>query len=239
MTKALLSRRGVEFDAIDISSTPGAREELRALGILSVPAVVVGERFMTGWNPTRLAELVGFDLTERRSSPSELIGSTRLILEAALRATRQVPEDRWETGIPGRPRPLRELVRHLFHVIDAAVDADVLGKFPAGQWLVEMDIPSMTGAERLARYGEAVRARFEAWYTAPGAQDEAAFARVIDADVGPRTLAQVLERTRLHAAQHLRQVYALLERFGVQPNAPLTDERLRSLGLEELPEEVF
>jgi len=40
-----------------------------------------------------------------------------------------------------------------------------------------------------------------------GQIDPAAFDRMIDADVGPRTLSQILERTRFHAAQHLRQVY--------------------------------
>src|SRR5581483_6624594 len=79
---------------------------------------------------------------------------------------------------------------------------------------------------------EAVRAKLTAWYT--GA-DPAAFARIIDADVGPRTLAQVLERTRLHAGQHLRQLYAFVEWCGVTPDDRLTDERLRELGFE-LPE---
>ena len=63
-------------------------------------------------------------------------------------------------------------------------------------------------------------------------------ARIIDADVGPRTLAQVLERTRLHAAQHLRQLYAFVEWCGLKPVDRLTDERLRELGFE-LPESVF
>lgn len=94
----------------------------------------------------------------------------------------------------------------------------------------------MTGGARLTRYGEAVRARFGTWYAVV---DPAAFERIIDADVGPRTLGQVLERTRLHAAQHLRQLYALLESCGVTPEAPLTDDELRRLGFDQLPEDVF
>jgi hypothetical protein len=88
----------------------------------------------------------------------------------------------------------------------------------------------------MVRYGRAVQAKFAAWYAAP--LDDAAFGRTIDADVGPRTLTQVLERTRLHAGQHLRQIYALLQAAGVQPEAPLTDADLRRLGLD-LPAEVF
>src|SRR5919199_701610 len=165
MTKAMLSRRGVEFDAFDVENDPQAFQALRALGIASVPAVVVGDRWMTGWNPTRLAELVGFAHQERGGSPEELVSSVREILEAALRAVRQFPEDAdWERQAPGRDRPLRELVRHLFHVVEVSVDADLLEVFPAKAWLEAKDVPPLKGTARLARYGEAVRAKFEAWY---------------------------------------------------------------------------
>jgi glutaredoxin len=235
MTKALLSKRGVEFDVLDVENDPEAMRALRALGLTSVPAVVVGDRHLTGWNPSKLAELVGFEHQEASTPPAELLASLRLVLNAAIRAVRQVPDDRWEMKSPDRDRPLRELARHLFHVVEAGVDADVLGVFPAQEWLEAKDVPSLTGGERLARYGEAVRAKLDAWYATA---DAAAFARTIEADVGPRTLAQVLERTRLHAAQHLRQLYAFLDWCGVTPADPVTDEDLRRLGLE-LPDSVF
>src|SRR5919199_1413227 len=126
MTKAMLSRRGVEFDAFDVENDPEALEALRALGIASVPAVVVGERWMTGWNPTRLAELVGFAYTERTAAPEELVGSIGQIVEAAIRAVAQVPDGQWALRAGGRDRPLRELARHLFEVVERGVDADVL-----------------------------------------------------------------------------------------------------------------
>jgi len=50
MTKAMLSRRGVEFDAFDVENDPHALEQLRALGLSSVPAVAIGNRSMTGWS---------------------------------------------------------------------------------------------------------------------------------------------------------------------------------------------
>src|SRR5919199_633265 len=216
MTKAMLSRRGVEFDALDVENDPRALEQLRALGLSSVPAVVVGDRMMTGWNPTQLAEVVGFSLQEQTGTPEDLLSSLRVVLDA----------------------PLRELARHLFHVVEAGVDADVLGVFPATAWLEARDVPTLSGATLLTRYGEAVRAKFHVWYeSAP--PDPVRFARSVEADVGPRTLAQVLERTRLHAAQHLRQLYAFLAWLGVTPDEPVTDDELRKLGLRDLPDEVF
>ena len=238
MTKAMLSRRGVEFDAFDVENDPEAARTLRELGFSSVPLVVVGDRSVSGWNPTRLAELVGFALDERAGTPEELVSSLRVILDAALRAVRQLPDDGLERMAPGRNRPLRELVRHLFHVVEVSVDADLLGMFPAGQWLASKDIPSLNSQARLSRYGEAVRAKFEAWY---GAEPPvaAAFSRVLDADVGPRTLEQVLQRTRLHAAQHLRQLYAFHTWFGITSDNPLSDDALRAMGLTDLPDDLF
>jgi hypothetical protein len=236
MTKALLSNRGIEFDALDVANDPSAMSALRALGIVSVPAVVVGERWMTGWNPTRLGELVGFAYSERAAPPEELIGSIGQIVDSAIRAVGQVPDSAWESTWPGRDRPLRELARHLFDVVERGVDADVMSAFPADLWLRNHDVPGLASVGLMQRYGQAVQAKFAAWYVAP--LDAEAFARTIDADVGPRTLTQVLERTRLHAGQHLRQIYALLEKAGVQPEAPLTDADLRGLGLD-LPADVF
>ncbi|MCA1647062.1 MAG: hypothetical protein LC797_16905 [Chloroflexi bacterium] len=238
MTKAMLSRRGVEFDALDVENDPRALEQLRALGFSSVPVVVVGERSMSGWNPTKLAELVGFALEEKAGTPQELLSSQRVILDGALRAVRQIPDDGWERMAPGRKRPLRELVRHIFHVIEVSVDADVLGVFPALQWLAARDVPALSGGGLLTRYGEVVSAKFQAWYEVKP-PDAARFARTIDADVGPRSLQQVLQRTRLHSAQHLRQIYAFLGWFGVRPDQRVTDDDLRQMGLTDLPDELF
>jgi hypothetical protein len=236
MMKALLSRRGVEFDDFNVEADPSAMDELVSRGIKSVPAAILGDRSMSGWNPTRLAELLGMQLEEEPVAPAELVRTVRLVLDAAIRATAQVPEDRWEMTHEHRPRPLRELVRHLFQVVEVSVDADVLGVFPAELWLKQVDVPYTTGRSRLLRYGEAVRVKFESWYSHI---DEDAFTRTIDADVGPRTLNQVLERTRLHAAQHLRQVYAFLEMAGVEPHDPLTEAEMRRMGFTQLPVEVF
>src|SRR4051812_22421562 len=153
MTKALLSNRGIEFDALDVANDPSAMATLQELGIASVPAVVVGERWMTGWNPTRLAELVGFAHAERAAPPEELVGSIGQIVESAIRAVGQVPDDAWDNVWPGRDRPLRELARHIFEIVERGVDADVMSAFPADAWLRNHDVPGLAGAALLQRYG--------------------------------------------------------------------------------------
>src|SRR3954451_7665706 len=148
MTNALLSQRGVEFDVLDVENDPAAMSALRALGLASVPAVVVGDRAMTGWNPTRLAALVGFAYEERATPPEELVPSLHHALDATLRAVRQIPDDRWEMTAPGRERPLRELARHLLHVVEAGVDADRLGLFPAESGLGGQEVAAPRRAAR-------------------------------------------------------------------------------------------
>jgi hypothetical protein len=44
---------------------------------------------------------------------------------------------------------------------------------------------------------------------------------------------QVFERSTWHSAQHARQLVALLERFGIKPERPLTSEELAGLPLPE------
>ena len=236
MTKALLSRRGVEFDVRDIEQDPMAFDELRALGLMSVPVVVVGEHYVVGWNPTKVGELVGFEAREVSTTPEHMLSSIRTLLDASLRAVAQIPEPMLTLKSPDRDRPLRQLVHHMFRNYELGVDADVLGEFPARTtWRMTRDVPTFDSTRRLVRYGETVRAKFNEWYAAT---DPRAFEATIDADVGPRTLMQVLERTRLHSAFHLRQVYAFLEAGGVTPIAPITLAEMREMGMEDLPDGI-
>ena len=233
MTKELLSKRGIPFESLDIENDPGALEQLRALGLATVPVVAVGDCYVVGWNPPKVAELVGFELVERVTPPDELIASLRMLLDATLRAVGQVPDEHLMMKSPDRDRPLRQLAHHVFRVIEAGVDADVVGEFPAGEWLFGKDIPCHTSAARIVRYGEAVQAKFASWFAQI---DSAAFERQIEADVGSRTLAQVLERTRSHAAQHLRQLYVFLQWIGVEPDRPLSAGDFQGI---ELPDAVW
>lgn len=230
MTKEFLSKRGIPFDALDVENDPAAAEALRALGFRSVPVVVRGEHALAGWNPTRLAALLGIPFAERTATPDELVRSLDLIVEAAIRAVRQVPDGRLTMRSPDRDRPLRQLAHHVFRVVEAGVDADILGRFPAGLWLAADDVPEHTTAARIARYGEAVHAKFRRWFAEV---EPAAFARTIEADVGERTLAQVLERTRSHAAQHLRQLYEFLRWCEIEPDRPLGPDDLRGIDLPD------
>ena len=234
MTKEFISRRGIPFEGMDVENDPAAAAALAELGYKAVPVVARGKESVFGWNPTRLAALLEVAHQEQAAPPAELIRSLQVVLEGALRAVRQVPDDKLGMRSPDRDRPLRQLAHHIFHVIEVSVDADVLQRFPGRTWLAIQDPVAHTSAERIARYGEAVRAKFTTWYTG---RDPAAFDREIQTDDdGVRTLGLVLERTRSHSAQHLRQIYEFLRWCGVEPDRPLSQEDLRGI---DLPEAVW
>jgi hypothetical protein len=50
---------------------------------------------------------------------------------------------------------------------------------------------------------------------------------------GPQALHMLYERSTWHSAQHTRQLAAVLERFDIKPDHPLTPEDLAGLPLPE------
>lgn len=54
-----LSQKGVAFVAKDVSVDIAARQELIALGSRATPTIKVGEEVMIGFNPGKLAQLLG------------------------------------------------------------------------------------------------------------------------------------------------------------------------------------
>jgi len=226
----LLSSLGVEFEAVNVDADPSALKELERLGVPLVPAVAVGDRVVHGWNPKGVAELVGVAYAEPvRLQPIELIDRLDRILAAAQRAIRQVPGEKLETKPPERDRTVRDLGYHIFRLSVAFPLAVAQNRFPE-EWLTEPTPRTLRDGEALARCGEGVRARLKEWYHQAPAEG---FDWVVDTYYGPQTVWGLLERTTWHAAQHLRQLYALLEKMGIAPDRPLTGVDFQGLPLPE------
>jgi len=229
----LLSSLGAEFEAVNVEGNPAALELLQRLGGLKVPVVTRGDRYVRGWNPKGVAELLGVPYTEPgRLSPGELAERLDRILAAAQRAIRQVPTEKLEMKSPDRDRPLRELGYHVFRLSAAFPDAVEHDRLPY-EWLTEPAPAGMRDAEAIARYGQTVRERLRDWLSRAPAN---VFERVVNTYYGPQTAHELLERTAWHAAQHLRQLYVFLGWMGVTPEHPLTDPDFAGL---PLPKEVW
>jgi len=211
-----------------VEDNPPALQELQRRGLRLVPVLTDGERTFHGWDPERLARFVGIEKkNEQQLEPSELLRRLDQILLAAERAILQTPPAGLKVRVPQRERTLRDLAFHLFRLCLAYRDACASKTFPES-WLLETPPPEMRDAAALARYGASVRAQLSEWLAR---KDSAA--GPVETYYGTQTSAQLLERTVWHAAQHLRQLYALLEAMGVTPQNPLTAADFQGLPLPE------
>jgi glutaredoxin 3 len=54
-----LSQNGIAFTERNVGKDPKAREELMALGLLSLPVIIIGDKRLTGFNPKAIDAALG------------------------------------------------------------------------------------------------------------------------------------------------------------------------------------
>jgi len=54
-----LSQKGIAFTERNVEKDPKAREELMALGLLSLPVIIIGDKRLTGFNPKAIDAALG------------------------------------------------------------------------------------------------------------------------------------------------------------------------------------
>ena len=87
------------FEGFDVEAQPERRADLTAFGVQRVPATIVGDRIVHGWNPQALAELVGVRYrAAKKLTPAELAQRMDVVLDATQRAMRQVPREHLGMG---------------------------------------------------------------------------------------------------------------------------------------------
>jgi hypothetical protein len=224
----LLSSWDLEFEAIDTEVWMEGLKDLERFGINHPPAVVIGDRAVQGWNPEGIAELVGKQYVEpAKLELKELVRLLDKVLTAAQRAIRQFRTEQLKIMPPGRNRDTRHLGYHIFRVAQAYPNAMERGGFPDG-WLEAAPPPEIKDSEDIAEFGQTVRER-----VAEFVQRKDAFTGEVDSYYGRLKALDFFERTVWHSAQHLRQLYALLESIGITPLDPLPEAEFKLLPLPE------
>ncbi|HXG03381.1 MAG TPA: DinB family protein [Candidatus Binatia bacterium] len=195
-----------------------------------VPAVAVGDRAVHGWNPEAYARLLGVGYRRPpRLEPAELARRLDRILEAATALVGVLPDPALGFTPPERERRLGDLAYHLFRVAASFPDALEQGVLPEA-WFQEAAPAALGRVEPLAAWGASVRERLRNWLAAA---PPATYERVVAVYYGPQDAHELLERTTWHAAQHLRQLYDLVDRLGIEPPRPLPADALAGLPLPE------
>ena len=201
-------------------------KDLARFLIPRVPAVIMGDRAVQGWNPKGVAELVGIAYDEDEPlTPEELARRLDKFMIAAQRAILQVPSAHLGMKTPGRDRTVHQVGYHIFRVALSYRDTMEQGYLPE-EWFGEKPPAGIDDVAAIAHYGETVRKSIAEWL-----KQNQAYEGEVNTYYGPQTIPAFLERTVWHVAQHLRQLYAFLELMDVIPEDPLTEADFAGLPL--------
>ena len=200
-----------------------------------MPVVSKGSVYTMAQNLEDVAKFVGLDGTgHSRLPPERILEKWLLVLGAAQRYMRQFPTARInESVIDNRDRPIRLLGQHVFRIAETYITAviDKVEYSPSNTNIPAADENKYRTGDEIARYGDGVIARLRDWWETSKSSES--FAREVPTSYGMQQLHEVFERSTWHSAQHVRQLAAVLERFGIAPDGALTAEDLKGLPLPE------
>ena len=199
--KEFLLEHGIPFVSVNVVDDENGFKELEALGVRMVPIVAKGDKWANGAVFRDVAKVAGFDYDGHKM---------------------QIPEDKLDTLLPGRPRSYRQLVYHVFNIAEVFLER-VENDAPYTYGALKSILPAgMDTKQDLADFGQTTHDRFAAWWDRDGKTTD--FKQPGKVYYGEVTLHEVLERTGWHTGQHTRQIILMLrEKLEIEPNGPLTD----------------
>jgi glutaredoxin len=227
--RELLSKHGIPFESLNVRENAEARGQLEALGVRTVPVVARGEEYVLAQDLDELARFVGITLQQPRLSPDELAGRLQALLAASETYLSLMPPERLHQRLPQRERSWLDLGFHVSMIVQALLSAGTGGKL-AYEFYEMRAPPTWTSAAPAVEFCRATRVALSYWWSGARAQPDTP----LDTYWGERPLADVLERTAWHVAQHCRQLEHLVrEVAGVAAAPALPPQALAGLPLPE------
>src|SRR4051812_3878759 len=98
--KEFLTNLGVDYESINVSARPEAMDELRELGVRTVPVVARGKDYVFAQELADVSEFIGRKVDFRRLPPEALYRKWQTVLAPPQPHVMQIPPDN-----PGRPPP--------------------------------------------------------------------------------------------------------------------------------------
>ena len=217
---------------VDVLNDAGGRELLfNTYGLRKVPVLAKGDQYAFCQMLDPFAKMVVLPLPgDDRLTPEQLYRKYATVFAAGQRYARQFPAERFlERVIPHRERVIRTLCYHVFRIGEAFLETWEGAEYSVK--IADNEPPdSMRTGEDIARYGASVWQRYEAWWS--GLEDRT-LNRMLKTYYGDTNAHQVFERVTWHSAQHCRQLIAVLERMGIEPDGPLTAADYKGLPMPE------
>ena len=220
--KEFLSGLGVAYESINVSARPEAMDELREMGVRTVPVVARGREYVFAQELADVSAFIGRKVDFQRLPPAALFDKWLKVLSAAQRHVVQIPKERLqERATPGRDRSIRDLAYHIYQVPDSFLQAIEDGIEDLTAIYNAPPPQAVTSGAQIRDYGRKVTERLERWWRRDGASAERASLKTY---YGRQPLHHVMERCTWHSAQHARQIMSVLEGFGIAPDGPLTEQ---------------
>src|ERR1700757_845243 len=158
--KEFLTNLGVEDESVNVSARPEAMEELRALGVRTVPVVARGKEYVFAQELADVSAFIGRKVDFQRLPPAALYDKWQKVLAAAQRHVLQIPAARLaERATPGRDRSIRDLAYHIYQVPDSFLQAVEEGVQDLTSVYNAPPPATVTRVEQIRDYGKAVSAR--------------------------------------------------------------------------------
>ena len=233
--KEFLTKHGVPFVSVNVLEDESGRAELAALGVRSVPIIARGLDWANGQVLADVARVAGITLAPAKIlPPAELYQRLTVIQVAAQRLFAQIPADKIQHQLPGRPRSYADLTFHIFHIAELFVAHMTMGRA-----LIEGDYnrkpPPVWGTKGpILAYGRDVQTRLHTWWEDRGRRAD--FSGAADVYYGVQTAHEFFERTTWHSGQHVRQLTFVVETLGLVPDRPPGPDTWRGL---PMPSEVW
>ena len=222
-TKEFLKDNGVEFKSVNVLEDKSGFEDLQRFGVKLVPVVAKGDQWANGAVFRDVAKVAGFDYSSHKMlEPQVMADKIKSINYFAREFLDQIPEDKLDTLLPGRPRSYRQLVYHVFNIPDVFLDRVEHDKPYTYEALLSILPKEMKTKSDLMDYGNRVYERFDKWWKRDG--DKVDFDQPGNVYYGEVNLHEVLERTGWHSGQHVRQINLLLkEKLSIDPKQTLDE----------------
>lgn len=196
-------------------------DELLAMGIRSLPVTIIGGQPIVGYSPNKISEALGLGVKLAPRDPDQTIPLLGRVMEAFRRSVRQMPDDKLNWTAPDRDRPMSQFVYHVFRWGERTMEA-----VDSGVYAPVMDDEiglSYESFQDLADFGTQVLERYFEW---SANQAFVALRNHPPLASDDKTVAERLDVITGHTVQHLRQLYWVMDEFGVVPEDRIPDSEL-------------
>jgi glutaredoxin len=235
--KEYVTKRGFEVTPVNVMANPEGFEVLDKLGVQGLPILTKGDRHVYGLDLAMVDEILGVRSDRAVLPVEELVDRATTVVEAAVRFGRQVPAERVDDGLPGRPQRTygmlpNHIVGHLRRLVfvteNPAKDwSNVEDYAQAGYQSGTEDIvePGLT-MDDVAERARDLSGRAKAWL----AREEDT-SQEVEAFYGVVPLHQIVESNTYSIVQHTRQLQAVVTFLGHEPDGPIGEAEYAGLNL--------